>query len=286
MSIEILFITCNRLEYTKKAMASLLADPDEQFLVSIWDNVSTDGTREYLESVQDPRIKQKVFARKNAYLTGAANEVFGKSKADLLAIIPDDFLLPPGWTRPLAAVHEEVPRAGLISAWFLGKEFFDERRASHKIQNFGKHRVLRHPWTGGGAALFKREAWEESGRFEGVATPECWKRMAAKGYINGFIVPPIFVEHMDDPWSRYYSGVPGEIRKMNGRITDEQMWEFHLAIVREILDGPWDVKSYLGWRGKLRTRKNRIRRKLSKLGFGEKPPDFRALRAARVAAAI
>ena len=115
MTLEILFITCNRLAYTRQALASLLADTDD-FSLSIWDNVSTDGTREFLESVTDPRIKQKVFATRNAYLTGAANEVFGKSQADLLAIIPDDFLLPPGWIRPLLAVHEDLPKAGLISA--------------------------------------------------------------------------------------------------------------------------------------------------------------------------
>ena len=121
--------------------------------------------------------------------------------------------------------------------------------------------------TGGGAALFKRTAWEEASRFEGVATPDCWKRMAAKGFINGFIVPPIFVEHMDDPWSPFNSGKPGEIRKLNGRLTDEQMWEFHLAILREILDGPWDVRHYIGWRGRLRGHRNRLRRKLVKLGL-------------------
>src|SRR5262245_43814687 len=106
MTIEILFINCNRLGYTRKATAALLADPTPDLSISIWDNASTDGTKEFLEAVQDPRIKRKVLARENVYLTGAANEIFGNSKADLLAIIPDDFLLPPGWTKPLAAVHE------------------------------------------------------------------------------------------------------------------------------------------------------------------------------------
>lgn len=281
MSIEILFINSNRLGYTRQALAALLADPAEDFALSIWDNASTDGTREFLEAANDPRIKRKVLSRENLYLTGAANKIFGESKADLLAIIPDDFLVPAGWTRTLSSFHSAVPAAGMISCWFLGKEFFDEKRAAHKIQRFGEHQILRHPWTGGGAALFKRKAWEEAGRFEGLATPDCWKRMAARGYVNGFIVPPIFVEHMDDPWSRYYSGTPGEIRKLNGYIRDEQMWDFHLAIMREILDGPWDVKYYLGWRGKMRHRANRVRRTLGKLGFGREPQDFQALRAAR-----
>jgi hypothetical protein len=281
MTIEILFINCNRLGYTRRAAAALLADSTEDFQLSIWDNASTDGTREFLETLQDPRIKRKVLSSKNLYLTGAANEVFGNSDADLLAIIPDDFLVSAGWTRPLAEVHAEVQRAGLVSCWFLGREFFDETAARQKIQTFGKHRILRHPWTGGGAALFSRKAWEEVGRFNGMGTPDCWKRMALAGYINGFVVPPVYIEHMDDPWSGYYSGHPSEIRKINGCVTDQQVWEFHLAIVREILQGPWDVKYYLGWRGKLRGYRNRLRRKMSKLGLGAPSPDFHTLRAAR-----
>jgi glycosyltransferase involved in cell wall biosynthesis len=272
MTIEILFIGCNRLGYTRQAVASLLADPTEEFALTLWDNASTDGSREFLETVQDPRVKRRVLSRENFYLTGAANEVFAKSDADLLAIIPDDFLLPPGWTRPLAAVHADLPQAGLISCWFLGKEFYDEKRAVHKIQTFGRHRILRHPWTGGGAGLFKRKAWEEAGRFVGKSTPDCWERMAKNGYINGFILPPVFVEHMDDPWSAYYSGTVSVMRKMRGTVTDEKAWEFHLAVVREVLDGPWDVKYYRGWRGRLRSRANRLRRQLSKIWFGEKQP--------------
>lgn len=274
MSIEILFINSNRLGYTRQAAAALLADPTEEFILSIWDNASTDGTREFLESLDDPRIGRKVLARENVFLTGAANEIFGKSKADLLAIIPDDFLVPAGWTRALAAVHRDLPEAGLISSWFLGAALFDEQRASHKIQTFGKHRILRHPWTGGGAALFKRKDWEEAGRFEGISTPECWKRMARNGRINGFLVPPIFVEHMDDPWSPYYNGTVSPIRRLRGTITNEKAWEFHLAVIRELLDGPWDVKCYLGWRGKLREQMNKIRRKLTRLGLGAPQPLY------------
>jgi glycosyltransferase involved in cell wall biosynthesis len=277
MSIEILFINSNRLGYTRQALAALLADPTEDFALSIWDNASTDGTKEFLEAATDPRIKRKVFARENVFLTGAANEIFGKSDADLLAIIPDDFLVPPGWTRPLAAVHAEVPQAGLISCWFHGQDLFDENRARHKIQNLGRSRILRHPWTGGGAALFKRKAWDEAGRFEGISTPDCWKRMAGNGYVNGFLLPPIYVEHMDDPWSPYYCGTVSSIRKIRGTVTNERAWEFHLAVVREILDGPWDVKYYVGRRGKLRSRINKVRRQLAKLGLGAAPRAYPAI---------
>jgi len=49
MTIDLVFITYNRLDYTKLALASVLADPTEEFSLTIWDNASTDGTVEYIK---------------------------------------------------------------------------------------------------------------------------------------------------------------------------------------------------------------------------------------------
>lgn len=267
MDIEIAFIAYNRLGYTRLAVERLLSDPSEDFGLAIWDNGSTDGTREYLDSLKDPRITRKILSDKNLYLTGAANECFRTSKADLLSIIPDDFLVTPGWTRQLAAAHEEVDQFGFVGCWHYGADLFDERRCAHKIQTFGKHKILRHPWTGGGAGLLKRKVWNECGPFEGIATPSCWIRMAQKGYVNGFYVPVIPVEHMDDPWSPYFQQAGGEIsefRKLRGFSTIEKIRSHRDAVLGEILDGPWDVRRYIGWRGKLRHYRRRIAKMLVK----------------------
>ena len=46
MKIDLLFIAYNRLQYTKKSLSSILADPSEEFSLTIWDNASSDGTAE------------------------------------------------------------------------------------------------------------------------------------------------------------------------------------------------------------------------------------------------
>ena len=46
---DILFVTHNRLDYTRKSLPRLLEDPSESFHLTIWDNASTDGTQEYLQ---------------------------------------------------------------------------------------------------------------------------------------------------------------------------------------------------------------------------------------------
>jgi glycosyltransferase involved in cell wall biosynthesis len=260
MKIDLIFIAYNRLEYTKLALTSLLSDPTEEFSLTIWDNGSTDGTREYLSSLQDLRIVKTVFASKNMYLHGAVNDLLSKSSADLIGIIPDDFLVTPGWTRTLAEAHAAVPEFGIIGCWHLAPEDFDYERAKHKIQRFGQHKVLRHPWTGGGAGLVKLKAMRECGLLQSSATTRYWIRMALKGYVNGFYFPLIYVEHMDYPWSKHYAfserlqqGLAMSVTARNrgiNNVKDAKAW--HETVVRNILDDPWQAKYYVGWRSKLR----------------------------------
>src|ERR1035438_6520742 len=85
VKIDLAFITHNRLDYTKLALASVLADPQEQFSLTLWDNASTDGTARYLENeVRDPRIKEVVLSKKNVGQIAAVNEVWGRSCGDLV----------------------------------------------------------------------------------------------------------------------------------------------------------------------------------------------------------
>jgi len=270
MKIDLIFMTYNRLAYTKLALPALLGDSTEEFSLILWDNASTDGTQDFLSSVNDPRIVEKVFSEKNIGLGGAINYLFSKSSADLVGIIPNDLLVTPGWTRQLVRAHADVPEFGLLGCWHLGKEFFDESRARHKIQRFGCHQILRHPWTGGAAGLVKLKAVRECGLLESNTTPGYWKRMALKGYVNGYYFPLICVEHMDYPWSEYFvyagrfqewlAASSGAMRHGIRTIEDAKAW--HKIVVQNILDEPWDAKYYTGWRVKLRNGIKKIKKTL------------------------
>lgn len=266
MKIELLFLTCNRLHYTKLSLPALLSDPTEEFSLIIWDNASTDGTEEYLASVEDPRIVKKVFSRENVGGYQAIKDGLSTSSADLVGIVADDMLVTPGWTRTIAQAHADVPEFGIISCWHLGPEFFDEERARRKIQSFGKHWILRHPWTDG-CCLVKLKALKDV-NFEGFGGTFCGIRLSLKGYVNGFYYPLIPVEHMDYPWSKYYAykveeGVArGGTYKSRGIKTLDQAKAWHQEVVRNLLDDPWDVKYYVGWRGKIRNLRERIFRTL------------------------
>jgi len=274
MKTDILFLCYNRLAYTKLTLPALLADPSEEFSLIIWDNGSSDGTREYLASIDDPRVTRKVFARENVYLHGAINDIVDKSSADLIGIVLNDILVTPGWTRPLAQAHSDVPEFGIIGSWHFQPEDFDYELAKHKIAKFEKHQILRHPWTGVAAGLVKLKTMKEFGPLNSHRTSYYWIRMALKGYINGYYYPLIYADHLDDPRSPH-SAIKTEedfqreasltIRSMSSinSMDDWVNWLHQDAL--NIQRGSYDPRQYVGWRRKLRTVKHKAVKSCKKL---------------------
>lgn len=271
MTIDLVFITYNRLEYTKLALASVLADPEEEFSLTIWDNASTDGTVEYLKNdVSDQRIADIIFSKENIGQTAATNKVWSSSKADLLGKLDNDCLVTPGWTRILAQAHKDMDNLGVIACWHFFPDDFDYQRVKHKIEQFGKHQILRHPWTCGTGLLIKRETYKKFGPIQNNATTRYWLNMALAGYINGFYYPLIYQEHMDDPKSKYCrikdkesfdSAVSTTVGLQAGRYNDPiGRLQWREEIVRNLLYAPYDPRYYVGWWSKLRRLKSWMRK--------------------------
>lgn len=260
--IDLAFVTWNRLEYTKLSLERLLADPDEEFRVTVWDNASTDGTREYLESVSDSRVVDIVFADSNVGQIEAVNTIWARSDADLVGKVDNDCLQTPGWTRTLAQAHRDIPELGVVACWHYFADDFDHDRARHKIQQYGGHQILRHPWTCGTGLLVKRSTVEDLGPMTGTSTTQYWMEMARRGYVNGFYYPLIFQEHMDDPKSPHsrlkdeesYQQAKADTYNINyhGQETLDDRWRWRQQVLDNLLDDPWEVEHYIGWRAKAR----------------------------------
>ncbi len=271
MDIHLVFVTYNRLHYSKLALSSVLGDPTEEFSLTIWDNASTDGTVEYLKNkVTDHRIVDIVFSKDNIGQTAAVNEIWSKSKADLFGKLDNDCLMTPGWTKTLVRAYEDIDGLGLIGCWRFPLEDFDENsvRKAGKIQTFGKHQILRHPWTCGSGMLIRRETFNEFGPIRAGTTTKYQLQIALSGYINGYYYPLILQEHMDDLKSKHcllkddesirkYREVTVVLREHNVR-TMKDRWARRRLVLRNLNCGPWDVKYYVGWRGKIRNLRERI----------------------------
>ena len=266
MNIDLIFIAYNRLPYVKLTLPRLLEDPTEEFSLTIWDNGSTDGTREYLSSVDDPRIVRKVFPNENAYLHGAVNDLVRNSSADLIGMVFDDILATPGWTRILAKAHADVPDFGMIGSWHFPAEDFDYELAKPKIQKFGQHQVIRNAWTGVGAGLVKVKTMRECGPLKSSRTTYYWIQMALKGYINGYYYPIILADHLDDPRAPHtrikseedFQRDPPTTAVCHG-LTSLDEWDRRLRNDALIVQtASFDPRQYVGWRIRLRRLKKKF----------------------------
>jgi glycosyltransferase involved in cell wall biosynthesis len=269
-TVHLVMMTFNRLEYTREALPALLRDPQEPFALTLWDNGSTDGTREYLQTVRDPRIVDLVFSEENRGQTWVTNKIWSESDADLVGKVDNDCVVTPGWTRTLARAHADLPELGVVGCWHFFEDDFDYERARHKIQRFGAHQILRHPWIDGSALLVKRRVFLENGPCgEQEYLSGFWKRLALKGYVNGFYYPLILQDHLDDPlhprclireegaFDRHRAITQG---LKAGRYADpEGRIRWRQEIVRNLLDDPWDPRAYVGWRDRWRRWRRRLR---------------------------
>jgi glycosyltransferase involved in cell wall biosynthesis len=255
-------LTYNRLEYTKRSLTRLLTDPTEEFDLTIWDNGSTDGTQEYLQSFNDRRIVDIHFSVTNKGQAYATNEIWSKSCSKLVGKVDNDCLVMPGWTKILAQAHEDLENLGVVGCWHFFPDDFDYNRARHKIQRFGKHQIFRHPWIDGSALLVKRSIYTSFGPCsDNEYLTGFWLRLALEGYINGFYYPLIFQDHLDDPlnpqcliiddrsFREHLQINQGLKAKRYNDIEGRKKWR--QEIVRNLLDDPYDPRCYVGWRSRL-----------------------------------
>lgn len=118
--IPIKLITWNRLEYTKKTIASVLANTDYPFKLWIFDNNSTDGTVDYLQSLKDDRIEIN-YSDKNLGLVPPFNIFLEKFKNNkYICQLDNDIIVPKGWLGKFKAVMDNLPIFSLSADHYLG----------------------------------------------------------------------------------------------------------------------------------------------------------------------
>lgn len=267
--IHLLMITYNRLEYTRRSLWRLLSNPGEEFVLTLWDNGSTDGTKDYLKTITDRRIIDIVFSDENKGQTYVTNKIWSETSAELVGKVDNDCLVTPGWTQILSRAHLDLSKLGVVGCWHFPEEDFDYERAKHKIQTFCGHQIFRHPWVDGSALMVKRSTYMDYAPCtEQDYLSGFWIKLAMAGYVNGFYFPLVYQEHMDDPKSKYCifndQDSYDEAKKVTYCIKRHRLdslddfMRWRQKVLDNLLDDPWEAKYYVGWRGKMRRLKERV----------------------------
>lgn len=119
-TVAIVVPTYNRIRYLKRALKLILAQTYEDFRVYVYDNASTDGTREYLEraAAEDERI----IPYRHAVNIGAANNfAFGMQRVSepFFTILADDDCPLPRFLEVAMKQFERWPDIGFAAGGTL-----------------------------------------------------------------------------------------------------------------------------------------------------------------------
>ena len=115
-SIAIVVLTHNRLHLVQKCVENVLQrTSDATREIVIWDNASTDGTGEYLETLEDPRFRV-IRSEKNIGQNGYAR-AFRETTAPYLIELDDDVTdAPAEWDATMLDAYLKLPNIGFLAA--------------------------------------------------------------------------------------------------------------------------------------------------------------------------
>lgn len=206
--IPILMTTYNRLPYTKRSLAALLDSTGHiPYEIFIFDNCSTDGTREYLESIKDERIAVH-FNKKNTGIIHPKNVFLEKYKDfEYCAFVDNDNIMPKGWLKALKEVMDRYPLIAVQLEHYLGlgwdiKENKDWFKHLYKL-DFKGHHVYLNNYEGGCGALVRRSYIKGQ-------IPEM------KGTLSGWVTYLVKRFEDDRLVSGFYDGLFMELCDMKG----------------------------------------------------------------------
>jgi GT2 family glycosyltransferase len=259
---DIFMITYNRTEYVRRSLPRLLETCRDQDRVWIWQN-GTHG--ETVDAVREheghPKIARVHFSDANLKLREPTNWFWANATAPFLGKVDDDCLVPHGWIERLIAIHRDADRAGVLSCWPFLEEDLDEALVARKTVELAGHSVMANPWVGGAGYIMKRACLERCGLLgdtEGFTT-YCL-RVCRAGWTVGWPMPPLIMDHMDDPRSAHtvfktdedvlaHRGLTAAWRGID---TVEGMTARVKEAARELQTCSGDWRDYLGWRAKFR----------------------------------
>jgi GT2 family glycosyltransferase len=114
--IEISFITplFNCIEYTREFLQSLAGTaPKKPYEIILVDDLSTDGTREFLQNLADP--PHRVFLNQtNQGFAKSSNLGARHAKGKYLCFLNNDLVLTPGWLDPMYELVRSRPDIGAV----------------------------------------------------------------------------------------------------------------------------------------------------------------------------
>ena len=197
--VTVVIPTRNRVDLLRGAVDSVIAQDGPAWELVVVDDASSDGTSDWIESVDDPRVRG-VRLESHCERGAARNRGLGEARAPTILFVDDDDRLRPSALRSLSRALERAPEA---VAAFGAKEVFDGTGQRKRIPH-PRMRLVRSVWDDvmagwifvSGQALLRTGAVREAGgwdeRLVMAEDQDLWLRVP--GRRPAVVVPSIVLE--------------------------------------------------------------------------------------------
>jgi GT2 family glycosyltransferase len=171
--IAVVVVTYNRLHLLRRCVDDVLQrTSDKTREIIIWNNASDDGTREYLATLDDPRLR--IVHHSENIGTNAYARAFALATQDYLVELDDDVIeAPDGWDEQMVDAFVRIPQMGYLSANLVDDpndsasqyvKYLREERNAYTRREIDGIVILEGP-TGGGCTMTSRDLYERIGGF-------------------------------------------------------------------------------------------------------------------------
>jgi GT2 family glycosyltransferase len=183
--IAVAVLTHNRAHLLRQCVENVLSRTSPAIReIIIWDNASSDDTRRYLESIDDPRFRV-VHHPENICQNGFPR-AFALTSSDYLVTLGDDIIdAPKRWDEALLDAFRRLPSVGFLAADLADDEHDEAAHLRYRVRPHMYHpvevnglRLLRGP-TGSGCAITSRDLYDRVGGFRENPKGKFWLEDAA-----------------------------------------------------------------------------------------------------------
>lgn len=211
--VSIIMTTCNRKEFSQRAIEAVLKNTQYQpYQFILVDNGSLDGTREIIEEMASlyPEILF-LFSSKNLGRGRGANYGLRLAEGEYLIILDDDLIVPLGWMEKMTTALKAVPQVGWLSTNLKGEENDPEEILESDpryMKQYDGIRIETPPGVGGWCMAMPRSVYERLGglqedRFYGGIDKEYYQQAISEGLLVGYV---------QDVVAHHYGGTKKEMQ--------------------------------------------------------------------------
>ncbi|MBS4212617.1 glycosyltransferase family 2 protein [Neobacillus rhizophilus] len=181
IKVSVILLGYNNLKYTRDCLESILANMDDvDYELILVDNGSTDGTKEYFESIPGAKV---IYLKYNVHLVKGFNMGLMAAEGKYCAAVCNDFIFTPNWLKNLLICIEADSEIGFVSP------------GTTSISNYQQISI----------PFISIEDFQEKAREYNVSDPSKWEERVVL-LPNVLCCPTALLERIGYYDTRYYRG--------------------------------------------------------------------------------